>query len=160
MDPELLLSVTHKYPCAQASICPPDLDLWPLMVCYLSGALLDPAPLPALYGMPLDHSWLCSPPLPGCSSAAVYGSNSFQKPGKLQFTCQQTEDGLSTDFTLMTTNVYLLFSRMQRKSWKCHNISQTFAKQILVHPEKKPLYSLSLDTRPVFSEKQTDRRTQ
>lgn len=44
----------------------------------------------------------------------------------------------------MTTNVYLLLSRMQRKSWKCHNILQTFAKQILVQPEKKQLYSLSL----------------
>lgn len=31
---------------------------------------------------------LVHPPLPGCSSATVYGSNSLQKPGKLQFTCQ------------------------------------------------------------------------
>lgn len=52
----------------------------------------------------------------------------------------------------MTANVYLLLSRMQRKSWKCHNISQTFAKQILVHWEKKQLYSLSL-TQGKYSER-------
>lgn len=100
MDPELLLSLICQCLCAEGSIWFPDLVLVPaygFATCQWALLVLLPVnepywtskPLPALCRMPAK-------PLTALSTlfflaaphAAVHRSNSFQKLGNLQFTCQ------------------------------------------------------------------------